>query len=174
MSSSGSCTPTISIPDYVNWLITFVGVPAEAMPPDPLDNQYVTASYWIAYATVNMKILQANPWEYRRALYNLGMDRLVSFAMDPVPLPPGYPMSPVTGPDGQPLPYWAGLQQQFKVNGFVPGVVIATADESTSQTLSELEAYKNMTLGDLQNLKTPWGRTYMAIAQSVGNLWGLS
>jgi hypothetical protein len=167
--------PTINIADFANWLTTFVGVPAAALPPDPADNQYVIAAFWASYANVNQKIFYANPWEYRRALYNLGMDNLCNFAVDPNPLPPGYPMSSVTGPNGQPLPYWAGLQQQFNVLGFVPGVVVSTSDESTSETLSELDAYKNFTLANLQNLKTPWGRTYIAIAQAVGTApWGIS
>lgn len=152
-------------------------MPSAALPPDPADNQYVIAAYWAAYANVNKKILCADAWEYNRALYNLGMDNLVNFAMDPSPLPTGYPNAP--GPinsklNGAPLPFWAGLQQQFNINQFVPGVVIATSDESTSETLTELEAYKDFTLANLQNLKTPWGRVYLGIAQAVGTLWGIS
>jgi hypothetical protein len=33
---------------------------------------------------------------------------------------------------------------------------------------------KTLTLANLQQLKTPWGRQYLAYAQSAGPLWGLS
>ena len=173
----GPSPPRPSVAGFAAWLTGFVQVPAAALPPTPAQNQYVIYAYWSAYGAVNQKILQVDPWAYQRALYNLGMDQLVNFAMDPSPLPSGYPNAPgpITGQlDGAALPYWAGLQQQFKINLFVPGVVVATSDESTSETLTELEAYKNFTLQDLQNLKTPWGRESLGIAQAVGTLWGLS
>lgn len=166
-----------SVAGFANWVTTFAQVPSAALPPDPADNQYLIAAYWSAYANVNRKILRADPWQYQTALYNLGMDQLVNFAMDPNPLPAGYPQAPgpITGKlSGQPLPYWAGLQQQFGTNLFVPGVVIATGDESTNETLTELDQYKGYTLANLGMLKTPWGRIYLGIAASVGELWGLS
>ena len=33
---------------------------------------------------------------------------------------------------------------------------------------------KDFTLANLQNLKTPYGRQYLAWAQAYGPLWGLS
>jgi hypothetical protein len=36
------------------------------------------------------------------------------------------------------------------------------------------EAMKTFTLANLQNLKTPWGREYLAIAQRAGTTWGLT
>ncbi len=37
------------------------------------------------------------------------------------------------------------------------------------------EAAKNFTLANLQNLKTPWGRTYLGFAQAYGpSIIGLS
>ena len=36
------------------------------------------------------------------------------------------------------------------------------------------KAFDELTIGNLQNLKTPWGRVYLGIAQSYGTLWGLS
>jgi len=50
----------------------------------------------------------------------------------------------------------------------------ASEDEATSQTLLTPEAMKGLTLADLQNLKTPWGRQYLAFAQSYGTLWGIT
>ena len=38
-----------------------------------------------------------------------------------------------------------------------------------------VESMKGLTLANLQNLKTPWGRMYLSIAQLAGpTIWGLS
>ena len=36
------------------------------------------------------------------------------------------------------------------------------------------DAFKALTISDLQNLKTPWGLTYLGFAQACGTLWGLT
>jgi hypothetical protein len=62
----------------------------------------------------------------------------------------------------------------FNMLGFVPGVVQASADQGTSSTLLVPEFFKNLTIGDLNFLLTPWGREYLAYAQDFGDLWGMS
>ena len=54
------------------------------------------------------------------------------------------------------------------------GVVAASSDESTSTNLLNPEQMKYFTLRDLQMLKTPYGREYLGIAQSVGPIWGVT
>jgi len=56
----------------------------------------------------------------------------------------------------------------------VSGVVSASSDESTSQTLATPEQYTGYTLANLQQTKTPWGRAYLGIAADWGPVWGLS
>lgn len=100
------------------------------------------------------------------AVYNLAGDRLINYAPDVTDAPN------VSGGD---LPYFAWARKQFNINGFVSGVIQSSNDESTGQSLVVQKAAENFTLGDLQNLKTPWGRTYLAFAQDYGpNVWGLS
>jgi hypothetical protein len=56
----------------------------------------------------------------------------------------------------------------------VAGVIGSSADETTSESLVVPEAMKNLTLQNLQNLKTPYGRQYLYFAQAFGTNWGLS
>ncbi len=95
---------------------------------------------------------------YVTAVYNLATDLVVQFAQD----------QPGSG-------FFARLRKKLNVNSFVSGVISGASDESTSQTMVVQEAAKNFTLDDLQRLKTPWGRAYLALAQAFGpTTWGLS
>lgn len=106
---------------------------------------------------------------YALAAYNLAGDNLINYAQDPV----GAPLVPGSGDPG--LPFFAWTRKQLNINGFVSGVVSSTSDEGTSMSLVVQEAAKAFTLKDLQNLKTPWGRTYLGFAQSYGpSAWGLT
>lgn len=140
----------------------------------------VRRSYNVSVMTVN-KGLQAidcpdddptQPTMYAYAVYNLGGDRIINYANDP----PGAPIVPGTNkPDGPGLTYFNWLRKQFNISGFVPGVISSSNDESTGQSLLVPEALSGLTLGDLQNLKTPYGRRYLEIAQDAGpQVWGLS
>jgi hypothetical protein len=137
----------------------------------PDASPYLSWAYSFAVAVVNpalagwsgfpgwcgSPIPQGSPL-YTAAVYNLGADNLINYAQD---------TSPST--------YWADLRTSFKINSaFVAGVISSTADEGTSESLDVIEAAKGFLLGDLQNLKTPYGRTYLSIAMKFGTLWGLS
>jgi|APCry1669192062_1035393.scaffolds.fasta_scaffold00554_4 hypothetical protein len=94
---------------------------------------------------------------YELAVYNLAGDNLVNYAQDQA---------------GR--TYFADLRASLKINAFAAGVVTSASDAGTSDSLAVPESLKNLTLSDLQNLKTPWGRAYLAIAQRYGTLWGLT
>jgi hypothetical protein len=71
--------------------------------------------------------------------------------------------------------YFAKARKAFKLNTFVPGVVSSTSDLSTSVGLDNPDFFKNLTLDQLQLLKTPWGQRYLSIAQKYGpSVWGLT
>lgn len=70
--------------------------------------------------------------------------------------------------------YFATLRRQFNLTGFVSGVISASNDESTGQSILNPDFMKGLTLGNLQNLKTPYGRQYLAFAQDYGQIWGVS
>ena len=94
---------------------------------------------------------------YIQAVYNLAGDNLINYA-----------------PDQDGRTYFQDLRTNFGVSNFVAGVVQSASDNGTSDSFTVPESLKNLTLQNLQNLKTPWGRAYLAISQSSGTLWGLS
>jgi hypothetical protein len=94
---------------------------------------------------------------YVEAVYNLAADNLVNYAQDQ----PG-------------RTYFADLRASLKINNFAAGVVQAASDQGTSDSLAVPDALKNLTLANLQSLKTPWGRAYLAMAQTYGTMWGVA
>lgn len=120
-------------------------------------NSQLVTSFLIAQDIVNIWLMCA-PLIYVLALYNLGADRLINFAMDP--------------PDQN---FFKQLRANFKINTFSPGVVAQTSDQGTAVDLLNPESMESFTLQDLQYLKTPYGRQYMAFAHMYGpNIWGVA
>jgi|SRR5581483_3520709 len=105
---------------------------------------------------------------YTEAVYNLGTDNLVNYA-------PDLPGAPNVDGSEPPQPMFAYLRTKWNILGFVSGVIQSAGDEGTNESMVVQEAAKNFTLSDLQNLKTPWGRTYLGLAQMYGpTTWGMS
>lgn len=98
---------------------------------------------------------------YALAVYNLAGSNLLAYAQDQNGAPP----VPGSNP---PTPFFAWTRKQFNINGFISGVVQSSSDEGTSVSLVVQEAAKNFTLANLQQLKDPYGRQYLAFAQSYG------
>jgi hypothetical protein len=114
-------------------------------------------AYDLSIETVNRAIQPAAPNMYRSAVYNLGGDIVIN-----------------TAPDQEGSTYFLDLRAKWNVLDPTSGVVQSSSDASTSQTLTVPEQANTFTLGDLQNLKTPYGRAYLIIAQKYGTLWGIS
>jgi hypothetical protein len=106
---------------------------------------------------------------YALAVYNLAGSNLLAYAQD-------LPDAPVVKGSGDPgLPFFAWTRQQWQINAFVSGVVQSTADESTSMSLVVQDAAKMFTLANLQQLKDPYGRQFLALSQSYGpSTFGIS
>lgn len=140
-------------------------IPATLLPDN---SPYITMAYDVALELVNDAIAAASPTIYDLAVYNLAGDNLLNYAQDAE----GAPV--VTGSE-PPVAYFANVRKQFNLTGFVPGVVQSAGDESSNASYVVQEAARNFTLGNLQNLKTPYGRQYLAFAQAYGSsVWGLS
>lgn len=106
---------------------------------------------------------------YALAVYNLAGSNLLSYAQDQDGA------SPVKGSGDPGLPFFAYTRKQWNINGFVSGVVESTSDNGTSTSLVVQEAAKSFTLANLQQLKDPYGRQYLALAQSYGpSTWGMT
>lgn len=131
-----------------------MGIPTNILPDDSQD--LVNAYNW-AVTVVSLDLATISPTAYQQAVYNLGGDTLINWASD------------------QPnQTFFQTQRDNYKIFNFVAGVLSSTSDSGTSQSMNNPEFTKNLTLSDLQNLKTPWGRAYLAIAQRLGTLWGLS
>lgn len=120
-------------------------------------NPWVVTTFQMALSIVN-RALQVAPRLYRDAVYNLATDRLYNWATD------------------QPnQTYFAEYRKRLHIPDVAVGVPTAANDQGTSVGMLNPEQLRQLTLQDLQTLKTPWGRTYLGIAQSYGSsIWGLS
>lgn len=139
---------------YLIFLRAGVGIPASALP----DNSPAIAISLAIACEITYPLLNClAPNVYTAAVYNLAADRLINFA-----------------PDQQGQCYFGNIRRDLNLNSFVPGVIESSSDEATSQTFAIPDSLRHLQILDLQNLKTPYGRTYLGYAQMTGTLWGLN
>lgn len=144
--------PTLS--GYVTFIRDIMGINTTILPDN---SPYIPYSYNFAVniCTELMAVIPQIPGQflYETAVYNLAGDTLLSSAVDQT---------------GQ--TFFKQAQQKYQLNTFVSGVVSFAGDEGTQSTLTVPESLKQLTIGNLQNLKTPYGRVYLQIAQDFGSL----
>jgi hypothetical protein len=151
---SGYNRTTPNEPDYLAFLRLYVGIDPAFLPDD---SPWIDISLDVAQTKVVAE-LAAFPPIYVHAVYNYAADRLVNMAMDE----PG-------------KTYFADLRKQLGLNSATPGVIQSSSDQGTSQSFKIPDWMNDMTLTNLQMLKTPWGRNYLGYAQQYGpTIWGLT
>ncbi len=144
--------PTLA--GFLSFVRSVMGVPQSALPDNaPVLQESLTFSLEIVNQTLN----QVSPRMYTAAVYNLAGDNLINYA-----------------PDQSGQIYFKDIRTSFNIGGFVSGVIQSSSDNGSGDSLVVQKAAENFTLSDLQNLKTPYGRQYLAIAQRYGTLWGLT
>ena len=149
-----------SLTGYLTFIRDVMGISTAALPDA---NTAIAMTYNLSVNLVNPALQSVpnadstQPSVYAVAVYNLGGDFLVNFAQDTAP-----------------SMYFTTLRTQLGLNSFTAGVINSSSDEGTSQSMSTPKAFDELTISDLQRLKTPWGRTYLGIAQAYGSLWGLT
>jgi len=77
-------------------------------------------------------------------------------------------------PDQEGRDYFECLREKLGLLKFAAGVVAATADQATSTTLAVPDSLAQLTIGDLDFIRSPWGRVALAYNQDYGGIWGLS
>lgn len=133
---------------------------------------YPPQAWALAFALeiVSEYIAAASCLMYVRAVYCLAADRLINFGAD------------------QPQQTWlATAREQYGITktnaqtgavvftNLAMGVVSMASDNGSATSILNPDQLKGLTIMDLSNLRTPWGREYLAIAQAVGpNLFGVS
>lgn len=66
------------------------------------------------------------------------------------------------------LSFFCNIRKDLKLNQLVAGPVESTGDQGTDTKLLVPDFFKDLTLSDLDLIKTPWGRRYLAYAQKAG------
>jgi hypothetical protein len=136
----------------------------------PDASPYIPVAFAVALEITNEAIALASSLMYKIAVYNLGGSNLINYAQDVTNPPAYYPPN-----TDSKVGFFAYTRGQYNSTGFVAGVIQASADEGTSESLLVPDAMKNLTLMNLQQLKDPYGRRYLEIAQDYGPaVWGLS
>ncbi len=127
-------------------------------PSSPVSDPTVSAwSAYLAWAFDQAKGVSPDPppclapiiWVL--ATYNLGMHTLIRIAQD------------VSGQT-----FFQDLRTSFKIGSFVAGVLTNANDENTGAQLLVPEAFKKLSLGNIDLLKTPYGREYLMYIQQYG------
>jgi hypothetical protein len=154
-----------NLTDFITFLRGVVGIDPLYLPDVSLSIVY---AFQTAMATVSpdlasipsFPVVPQNPLPlttYALAVYNLGADRIINFAQDQ------------TG-----RTFFAEMRKDLGINTFRAGVVASSGGAGNSQSTLNPEFMKELTMGDLQSMKTPYGREYLNIAQQIGPLWGLT
>ncbi len=95
---------------------------------------------------------------YVMACYNLAFHLLLEFTPDPAN-----------------STFFTNARKQFALTQFRPGIVMASGDQATSQTLIVPAFFQNITLEALEATKTPWGRQWVEYEQMYGQtIWDYS
>jgi len=157
---------TPNLADYQTWLYTVVagqaGLTQKILPPA---SEVIQATLDTAQAIVADQLTCASASAptttltvYVQAVYNLATDQLFNWASD------------VAGQT-----YFSSKRKDWNIFTLSVGVASQASDQGTAVGILNPEQMRLFTLQDLQTLKTPWGRRYMAYAQMYGrSLWGLS
>lgn len=154
-----------NLTDFLAFLRGVVGIETAYLPDNSMAVVY---AFQTAMATVSPDLVaipsfpvtpqNPQPWTtYAVAVYNLGADRVINFA-----------------PDQDGRTFFADMRKDLGINTFRAGVVASSGGTGNSQSTLNPEFMKGLTMGDLQNMKTPYGREYLNIAQQIGPLWGLT
>lgn len=149
--------PTLA--GFLAWVYATMGVPTSVI---NITTPALTYAFNFSVAIVNIDF-QAIPVGpppstdtlYEFMVYLLGGSNLINWAQDTAP-----------------STYWTDLRAALKINSFIPGWVSSSADQGTSEAMTVPEFFKNLTLSDLQLMKDPYGRQYLAFAQKYGDMWG--
>lgn len=142
-----------NLADFTSFVTDSMAIPVSALP---------TNSVWIGYAfNQAMDLVFGPPWisglSYTLAVYNCAGHLLLFIT-----------------PDQTGQTYFADARAQFDLLSFRPGAIDASGDQGTNSAFATPEQLRSLTVGDLDFLKTPWGRAYLAYAMDFGPIGGIT
>lgn len=77
-------------------------------------------------------------------------------------------------PDQTGRDFFMNARKEYALMKPAVGVVASSSDNGTSESLAVPDSIRQLTLGDLQFMKTYWGRSYLEYNQDFGDICGLS
>lgn len=152
MAWTDPSTPNLT--DFSSWVYTSMEIPTAALPAD---------SPWLQYAfdqAINLVVHfpHVPALTYVLAVYNCAGHLLVKNTMDQ-----------------SRQNFFKCLRESLNLIAPEIGIIQASSNNGSSNSFAIGEGMQNMTIGDLNFYKTPWGRDYLAYAQDCGpSIWGLS
>ena len=148
--------PTLA--GYLEFLRNIVGINTTVLPDGSPIIEW-SYNYAVNLVWEVLRYLPSPPDQflYTTAVYNLTTSFLLANGQDPT----GLPVS---------QQFFGPYQQKYNLRAFVGGVIQSASDESTSSSMVVPKAFDGLTIQNLQNLKDPYGRQYLAIVQSLGSL----
>jgi len=145
---------TPNVTDLYTFLTTVAGVPTAALPSN---SAYLPWALSYAEEKTLLVLYAIGQDYYCFAVYCLATSFLLNWC-----------------PDQTGQTFFADARKNMGLNGFVGGTVQSSADQSSSESLLSPEFLKGLTMDQLQALKDPYGRTWLAAQQGLGNIWGIS
>lgn len=143
-----------NVTDLTTFLQTIAEIPTSAL---PANSPYIP--WALSYAEeMTLLVLNAVGQDfYCFAVYCLATSFLINWC-----------------PDQMGGTYFQTLRQKWDITGFVGGTIQSSADQATSESLLAPDFLSGLTLQNLQALKDPFGRQWLAMNQELGPIWGIS
>lgn len=142
-----------NLPDFILFIRNSMRIPVSGLPAD---------SVWPGYAfnqamALVLNVPTVSGLEYTLAVYNCGGHILIRIT-----------------PDIQGSDFFAQLRSNYEILKPWSGMPSSTSDQGTSASFSVPDGIANLSIGDLNFYRTPWGREYLSYAQDFGSIWGLT
>lgn len=145
--------------DLYTFMTTVAGIPTAVL---PANSPYIPWALSYAEEKTLLVLYAIGQDYYCFAVYCLATSFLLNWCPDnPVLTPPNNT-------------YFATLRSKWNLTGFVGGTIQSSADESTSESLLAPEFLKSLTPMQLQALRDPYGRQWLAMQADNGAIWGMS
>jgi hypothetical protein len=143
-----------NVTDLYTFLTTVAAVPTSAL---PANSPYI--AWALSYSEeMTLGVFRAIGQDfYCFAVYLLATSFLINWCPDQL---------------GQ--TYFQTARNGFGISSFTGGTVQSASDQGTSAGLDAPDFIKGLTPGQLQALKDPFGRQWLAMSAELGPIWGIS
>lgn len=146
-----AATPTVA--DFQIWAAAAMGLTTTVIPANDAGYSF---AFQVATDLVPLDF-QNIPEIYTLCVYNYAGSLLLQNQQDQI---------------GQ--TFFANARTAYGINSFVAGVINASNDVTTGESLSVGKGLQNLDINSLQLLKDPYGRQALSYMQMLGTLWGVS